>query len=135
MQPSAAAVRTFVALPVESEAFPKSAALATDLLARARLRGLAPPTMSKVPLEIVQLSIECVDPTLDCYVAAAKSLSANLLLFGEIEPGQREGELRLTVSLLDVDGKRWVKRTTKLFPTEDDAVYDMHLVVNEATRP
>jgi hypothetical protein len=37
--------------------------------------------------------------------------------------------------LLDVDGKRWVKRATKLFPSEIDAEYDMRLVVNEATRP
>ena len=127
--------RSLVALPVESAAFPRSARLATDLLRRARLRGFDPPPKSKVSLEVVQLSIECVDPTLDCYVAAARSLSANTILFGQIEPGPREGELQLTVSLLDAAGKRWIRRATKLFPSEDDAAYDMHLVVDEATRP
>lgn len=133
--PAAVSPHSLVALPVESAAFPKSAKLATDLLRRARVRGFDPPTMSKVSLEVVQLSIECVDPTLDCYVAAARSLSANTILFGQIEPGPREGELQLTVSLLDAANKRWIKRATKLFPTEDDAAYDMHLVVDEATRP
>ncbi len=131
----AAAPRSLVALPVESAAFPRSAQVATALLGRARIRGVDPPTMSKVPLEVIQLSIECVDATLDCYVAVAKSLSANLLLFGEIEPGPREGELRVTISLLDVDGKRWVRRSTKLFASELDASYDMRKVVNDATRP
>lgn len=91
--------------------------------------------MSKVPLEVIQLSIECVDSTLDCYVAAARTLHANIMLFAEITDGPREGELRLTVSLLDADAKRYIRRTTKTFPTEDDAAYDMHLVVDAATRP
>jgi hypothetical protein len=131
----AAPNRTFAAVPVESDTFPKSAQLATDLLRRARLRGFEPPTMGKVSLEVIQLSIECVDPTLECYVAAARTLHANVLLFGEITPGPREGELQLTVSLLDADHKRFIRRATKLFPSEDDAAYDMHLVVDEATRP
>lgn len=99
------------------------------------MRGFDPPTMGKVSLEIVQLSIECVDPTFDCYVAVARSLGAKTVLFGQIARGPREGELQFTVSLLDAAGKRWIKRASKLFPSEDDAAYDMHLVVDEATRP
>ena len=133
--PRPAASRKLVALPVESDTFPRSAQLATDLLRRARVRGFEPPTMSKVPLEVIQLSIECVDPTLDCYVAAARTLDANVILIGEITPGPREGELQLTVSLLDADAKQWIRRSTKVFPSEDDAAYDMQLVVNAATRP
>src|SRR4051812_2255984 len=127
--------RAFVAMKVESDAFPKSAELATSLLGRARLRDFDPPTMTKVSLETVQLSIECNDPTIDCYVAVGRAVSAHTLLFGVIEPGPSPGSLKFTANLLDVDGKKFIHRASKVFPSEDDAAYDMKLVVNEATKP
>ena len=99
------------------------------------MRGFDPPTMGKVSLEIVQLSIECVDPTLDCYVAVARSLGVNTILFGQIARGPREGELQVTVSLLDAAGKRWIKRATKLFPSEDDAAYDQLMALGARVVP
>jgi hypothetical protein len=123
-----------VAVPVESDAFPASAQLLTDLLRRARLRDVDPPTMGKVSLEVIQLSIECVDPTLDCYTQVARTLHADLMIMGEITPGAGKDELTATVSLLDARDKRWVKRAARKFATEDDARYDMHLVVEEVTR-
>jgi hypothetical protein len=133
--PSSAKQVKVVVLPVESPVFPKSAKLATDLLRRARLKDIPESTLSKVSLEIVQLQIECVEPTLDCYEAVGKTLAADLLLFGELEPGPRAGQLKFTVSLFDVAAKSWKRRATRLFATEDDAAYDMKLVVQDATKP
>jgi hypothetical protein len=125
----------FVALPVESPNFPNAAKLATDLLRRARLKDMPEPTMTKVSIEIVQLQIECVEPTETCYEAVGKTLSADLLLFGELEAGPREGQVKFTVSLFDVGAKAYRKRSAKMFATEEDAAYDMKLVVQDATKP
>src|SRR4051812_39355627 len=58
-----------VALPAESEAFPNVARAATDSLSRAQVRWLGAAQVSKVSLEVVQLSIECVDSSASCYQA------------------------------------------------------------------
>jgi hypothetical protein len=126
-----------VAVPVGSDDFPEAAKLATDLLGRARLRNMPEPTVGKVPLDVIQLSIECNDPTLECYLQVARSLHADLMIFGEITPGPGKDheEFTLTVSLLDANAKQYVKRAARKFPSVDDAKYDMHLVVDEATKP
>ena len=124
-----------MAVPVGSDDFPDAAKLATELLGRARLRNMPEPTLGKVPLDVIQLSIECNEPTLDCYLQVARSLHADLMIFGEITPGKDNEEFTLTVSLLDANAKQYVKRAAKKFPSLDDAKYDMHVVVDEATKP
>lgn len=93
------------------------------------------PTVGKVPLDVIQLSIECNDPTLECYVQVARSLHADLMIFGEITPGKDNEEFTLTVSLLDANAKQYIRQAARKFPSLDDAKYDMHLVVDEATKP
>lgn len=124
-----------MAVPVGSDEFPEAAKLATDLLGRARLRNLPEPALGKVPLDVIQLSIECNDPTLECYLQVARSLHADLMIFGEIAPAKDKEAFTLTVSLLDANAKQYVKRAARTFPSLDDAKYDMHLVVDEATKP
>src|SRR5262245_1146102 len=74
-----------VALAAESDAFPAIAKATTTALASAKVARVDEQSASKVSIEVVQLSIECVDPTSSCYDAAAKSLSANKLLFAQID--------------------------------------------------
>jgi hypothetical protein len=74
-----------VTLPAESDTFPDVAKATTSALAKAKLAGVDEQTTSKVSIEVVQLSIECVDATAACYEAAAKSLSAQRLLFAQID--------------------------------------------------
>ncbi|MGH2897376.1 MAG: hypothetical protein ACRDMZ_01780, partial [Solirubrobacteraceae bacterium] len=76
----AARVVKLVALPAESAAFPNVARAATDSLSRAQVTGLGTAQVSKVSLEVVQISIECVDPSAVCYQAVGRSLTANGLL-------------------------------------------------------
>lgn len=125
--------RILVALPVESDVFPRTATLVSDHLRRARVVGYAEPKLSKVSLEIVQLSIECFDPTLECYQTAGKHLQADAILFAVIEPTAQKDELVITVSLFDVASKSWIRRAAKKFPTEDDVPYDIREVVSKVT--
>src|SRR4051794_11223199 len=95
--------KIWAVLPAESDSFPIAARAATERLRRARLRGFLEPQVSKVSLEVVQLSIECVERTPSCYEAVGKSLAANELLFAEIDEGPKKQSIKVTVTLFDVD--------------------------------
>ncbi len=142
-------------LAVESDKFPKLAQAATDSLAKARVAGIDNIEVSKVSLEVVQLSIECVEQTPDCYEAVGKSLSANRLLFAQIVPGdgttaiattpaaKRRGkknapppshDVRVTITLFDVDAHTSQKTAEKVFPTETEATAGIDGLIAEATK-
>ena len=122
-------MQKLVVLPAESYAFPKIAKATTDSLLQARADAQA----SKVSLEVVQLSIECVDPTIACYEAVGQSLAANGLLFAQIAVGKRR-QLHVTVSWFDVDAKTFKATAEKTFPSEQAATAGIAELVAEATR-
>jgi hypothetical protein len=130
----AAHVVRLVALPAESAAFPNVARVATDSLSRAQVAGLGTAQVSKVSLEVVQISIECVDPSAACYQAVGRSLTANGLLFAQIAPIKRR-QLKVTVTLFDVDAKASRTKAEKVFESEDEATAGVPELVSEATRP
>lgn len=131
-------------LAVESDKFPKVAEAATASLAKAQVAGIDNIEVSKVSLEVVQLSIECVEPTPDCYGAVGKSLAANRLLFAQVAPGTlppvkpKRGvkpakDVRITVTLFDVDTRLPTKTAEKVFPNETDATAGIDGLIAEAT--
>jgi hypothetical protein len=134
VRPPPPKVVKLVALPAESEAFPKLARAATDSLSRAQVTGLGAAQVSKVSLEVVQLSIECVDPSAACYQAVGRSLTANGLLFAQIATSKQR-QLKITVTLFDVDAKAPRTKAEKVFASEDDATAGIAELVAEATRP
>jgi len=127
--------KIWAVLPAESDAFPIAARAATERLRRARVRGLEEPQVSKVSLEVVQLSIECVERTPDCYAKVGKSLAANQLLFAEIAEGPKKQSIKVTITLFDVDTQQRKKAAIKVFASEEDVVWGVADVVAEATKP
>ncbi len=92
--------------------------------------------MSKVALEVVQLSIECVQPTSACFVAVGKSLSANKLLMGQVAAvgkRKRDKSVRVTVTLFDVDLGEAVNVVDHVYKTPELAAEGAAEVVAEAT--
>jgi hypothetical protein len=128
--------RIWAVLPAESDAYPIAARAATERLRRARVRGYDEPQVSKVSLEVVQLSIECVDRTPACYERVGKSLTppANELLFAEIDEGPKAESVKVTVTLFDVDTKQRKKAAIKVFASEEDVVWGVADVIAEATK-
>jgi hypothetical protein len=120
-----------VVLAAESDAFPNIAKATTDALARAKIGSVDESTTSKVSIEVVQLSIECVDPSSNCYEAAAKSLSANKLLFAQIDVANKKP--KVAVTLFDV-ATRAPKTTERTFDTEATAIAGLDRLVTEATQ-
>jgi hypothetical protein len=92
--------------------------------------------VSKVALEVVQLSIECVQPTSECYVAAGKSLSANKLLMAHVTAlgkKKRDKTVRITVTLFDVDSAEAVNVVDHQYKTAELAAEGAGALVAEAT--
>jgi hypothetical protein len=131
---SPAKIARLVALPAESVTFPRVAQAATDSLSRAQVNGLGAAQVSKVSLEVVQIAIECVDPSSACYQAVGRSLTANSLLFAQIAALKRR-QLRITVTLFDVDAKAARTKAEKVYESEDEATAGIADLVAEATRP
>ncbi len=126
-------VVTLEVLPAESDAFPAAAKAATESLARARVTGVDRTQLSKVSLEVVQLSIECVEPSPACYQAVARSLSADRLLFAQIVPGPKRKQIKVTVSLFALNDP-FPHSAERVFDSEQEATQKVGELVAEVTR-
>src|SRR5262249_27918807 len=81
--------------------------------------------LAKVTLEIVQLSIECVDTTPQCLTAVGKSLGATRLLFSQIAsgPGKRKkSSPTITIVLFDVENGSTIHKVNRVFHSEQQAL-------------
>ncbi len=121
-------------LAVESDKFPKVAKAATESLAKAQVTGIDETEISKVSVEVVQLSIECVEPTAACYQAVGRSLAANQLLFAQIVPGKKRA-LRVTITLFDVEAGSPRTAADHTFASEREAAEGLDGLVAKATQP
>jgi hypothetical protein len=142
-QPPPPAKRELAVIPAESDAFPAAARAVSEQLAQAKVAGIDETRLSKVSLEVVQLAIECVEPTGTCYQAIGRSLAANELLFARIVdsgPGagakKRAGKrpLKVSVTLFDVDAKSAARTAEREFASEADATAGAAALVQEVTR-
>jgi hypothetical protein len=121
-------------LPVESDAFPAVADAVNASMRGARVSGVDDYFLSKVTLDVVQLSIECVDPTTTCWAAVGKSLSANKLLLAQVRGGvkKRDRSVHVTVTLFDVDAGVPMNIADQVFKTRDEAVSGVAALVDQA---
>jgi len=122
-------------LPVDGDTFPQIAASLNKSLHDVKVKGVDDYFLSKVTLEVVQLSIECVQPTSDCYAAVGKSLSANKLLLGHIAAvgkKRRDKSVRVTITLFDVDAGEAANVVDRVFKTPELASQGAQDLVAEA---
>jgi hypothetical protein len=124
-------------MPVENDAFPRLAEDLNRLLARMRVRGVDETFVSKVTLEVVQISIECVDPTAGCYTAVGKTLEADRLLMAHITGGQRRRDrsVKVVVSYFDVDRGAPIHSVERLFRSQEEARHGISELLDAAVDP
>ena len=123
-----------VVLPAESAAFPQAAKATNDSLLHAQIDGSGAVQVSKVSLEVAQLAIECVEPSVSCYAAVGRSLAAKDLLFAQIAAVKR-AQLKVTITLFDVDAKLPRTKAEKVFASENEATAGIAELVAKVTRP
>lgn len=136
--PAARARVKLAVLPVDSDSFPQIAASLNNALHDVKVKGVDDYFLSKVGLEVVQLSIECVQPTSECYAAAGKSLSANKLLLGHVVgmgKKKRDKSVRVTITLFDVDAGEAANVVDRIFKTPELASQGAQDLVAEAAEP
>jgi hypothetical protein len=112
-------------LPIEADAhFGKLATALNEQLRDVKVAGVDDYFVSKVTLEVIQLSIECVDQTVECYAAVGKSLAANHLLFGTIVGGtrKRDKSVKIVLSLFDVASASFTRTVERQFKSLDEAM-------------
>lgn len=124
---------TLAVLPAESSDFPAAAKAVTDALAHAHITGVDRTQVSKVSLEVVQLSIECVEPSPACYQFVARSLSADRILFAQIAPGPKRKQLKVTVSLFAMTDL-FPHTAERVFASEQEATAKVGELLAEVTR-
>jgi hypothetical protein len=124
---------TLATVAVERYPFPRVAEGLNTLLASTRLPGVDDYVHSKVTMEMGQLAIECVEPTSACYAALGRSLSANRLLWAQVnaEP-KRKSKVHVVVTLFDVDTGEAIHVAERVFKSEEEAVRSAKDLVAEA---
>jgi hypothetical protein len=123
-------------LPLDNRDFPSIAQSVNNVLHDVKVRGVDDYFLSKATLEVVQLSIECVEQTAACYSAVGKQLGANRLLLGHITPAgkkKRDRSVRVTITLFDVDGGEVVNAVDRVFRSPEAASQGATDLVAEAT--
>jgi hypothetical protein len=123
-------------LPLDNRDFPAIALSFNNVLHDVKVRGVDDYFLSKATLEVVQLSIECVEPTATCYSAVGKQLGANRLLLGRIIAAghkRHDHSVRVSITLFDVDGGEAVNEANRVYRSPEAASQGATELVAEAT--
>jgi hypothetical protein len=109
-------------LPSESDEFPQVAAALNEALGASHVPGVDERYLSKVPLEVAQLSVECVDPTNACYAAVGRAIPADRLLLARVALDREHHRyVQVTVTLFDVGTARPIGVTERTFGDPEEA--------------
>jgi len=137
-------------LPVESPEYPKVADGLNGLFRDVQVQGIDDYFMSKVTLEVVQLSIECVDPSSSCFTAVGKSLAAQRLLMAQISlpngaappprgrrrererDKNRDRPIKVTITYFNVDEQTPTNVVDRTFKSEDEAAAGLSELLQQA---
>jgi hypothetical protein len=137
-RPVAARARIKLAvLPLDNRDYPAIALSVNNVLHDVKVKGVDDYFLSKATLEVVQLSIECVEQTTACYSAVGKQLGANRLLLGRITamPTKKRHEhpVRVSITLFDVDAGEATNVVDRVFRSAEAASQGATDLVAEAT--
>lgn len=122
-------------LPVDPDRFPRLAAALSQALGEAKVSGVDEVVVAKAPLEVVQISIECIEASPECWTQAGRSLEAGRVLFARLVGEPRKKQVSATVTLFDVDAGVELKSATRTWASEDKALPEIAALVAEVTGP
>src|SRR5262245_5098940 len=102
-------------LPVEEHLFAELGPEVNHRLESAKPEGVDVTFMAPVSMEVAQLSLECIQQTIPCYLEVGKMLAANRLLWASIAPVGKRSGMKITLVLFDVDRAQVVRRSEETF--------------------
>jgi hypothetical protein len=120
-------------LPVEPLASPEIAGVVNDALTRLEVAGATESVRAPVSMEVAQLTIECIEPTVACYSAVGRSFRADRLLWLEMAAGEASAPgLRITLALFDVNRATFVRREAWRFASVAEARRELPASIERA---
>jgi hypothetical protein len=123
-------------LPVESDSFPKLAAGLNAMLHDVQLKGVDDYFLSKVTLDVVQLSIECIEKNNSCYSQVGRSMDAQRVLLALIQPNgpakKKHKPVKVSVMLFNVDEGQPQHQSSKEFDNEEAASTGLNALMQDA---
>jgi hypothetical protein len=120
-------------LPVESDVSPKLVSALNDALQAVKIEGNLEIRRLKVPMQVVQMQIECIEITDACFTAVGKSLNVDGFLTATLSKDKAKG-YRVTLVLFNVDKGTTIKVVDKSFKKEDEAVRSAYELVDEVLK-
>lgn len=122
-------------LPVESDSFPKAARALNLALDQAAFGGQKLDILRpKASLEVIQLSIECVEPTTSCYAAVGRSLGVEHVVLSQLQGGakRRDKQVKIALTLFDIKRSEPVEVASETFADENAAERGIAMLVEKA---
>jgi hypothetical protein len=118
---SVAAVK-LIWLPAEAPGQRALADAVNRQLEAARLPGVTAHQRGAVSMDVAQLSLDCSEPTDECYRAVGRHLQANRLMWVRIAGGSRRKKaVTVTLFLFDVDRGAMASTRQRAFPGAEAA--------------
>ena len=123
-------------LPIENDTYPKVATAINEAFKTVQFAGVDEYFRSTVTLDVVQLSIECVEPTRACFSAVGKSLNTNIMLLALIVPPPKRAKgLKLELTLFNVDQGVAIKEVERVFKKPDEAIAALGPMIADVVSP
>ena len=119
-------------LPVESDAFPAVAEAINKAFKKVVVHTVDEYFRSKASLDVVQLSIECVEASDACYSAVGKSLDVNFLLMAQVSAAAKPAKgVSIRMTLFNVDIGAPMTSVDRVFKKQEDAVSGIAGLISE----
>jgi hypothetical protein len=96
--------------------------------------GIDAQAKAPVSMDVAQMSLECGQPTVECFVAVGKHLQANRLLWADVKRDKRK-KITVALSLLDVGRATIVNRTERTFANQKAALAGIDGLMTALTTP
>jgi hypothetical protein len=100
----------------------------------AQLPGVDVLTKAPVSMDVAQMSLECGQATVECFVAVGRHLQANRLLWADVKRDKHK-KINVTLSLLDVGRAAMVSRAERTFANPRAALAGIDGLMTELTSP
>jgi hypothetical protein len=100
----------------------------------AQLTGIDAQMKSPVSMDVAQMSLECGQATVECFVAVGRHLQANRLLWADVKRDKRK-KITVSLSLLDVGRGTMVGKAAHTFANQQAALAGIDGLMTELTSP
>ena len=121
-------------MPLDPKVHAKLGVAVNEHFERAQLPGIDARTKAPVSMDVAQVSLECGQATVECFVAVGRHLQANRLLWADLKRDKHK-KITVALSLLDVGRGTMVGRAERTFANQRAALAGIEGLMTELASP